>query len=473
MISFIRENPGEATSQVLAEQFLHFKSPNPQLAHRAVEAILDRDRRCQFSDQGTWEATQVEIGGKGERLGEMPMLAVHLLEHTVGKTSEVYHVSAWTIHPELTCVLSEWLCDPRRLSSEDKSYLVMEDDAGYERKSRNQILSELGTLLDHYLPVYLTRRQQSLLWRLYLLEGETCNDDGITLHELFRLGEIDRPRPLTLQKSYAILFGSEPTTTDPGQGGKLLGECTKETLARLRQVGIETRTDMEAREKAEIDTISLEGKKFSRDDLYALPEKPGVYAFTGTDGIYIYIGKSSNLKRRVTGYFRTSDESPGKLEQLRQQAHAMTIAVCGSELEALIFEYRLIKKHAPLLNSQKTIQERKGEYREVPDSIILLPHAEEGKAMSFWFRAGQKTTIRPFDPSSIDQPDLAQSLQTFFLSPKLPADQSDFPEQEIAARWVLRHRDSLISIPTASYTTGQEMLEAMVSYWKEMGHCIG
>ncbi len=467
MIEFIRENPGEATSQILAERFLMFKCPDPQLAHRAVEAILAKDRRCFFSENKTWEAEKFD-SSSGDSLSELPLAAIHLLEHSAGNRTQIHHVSVWAVHPEPTCLLSEWLRDPSSLSADDQALLVAEPDALEKPKSRGDIIAEIASVLDCHVPFYITRRQQSLLWRLFLDEGESCNDDGITLNQLFSGAELQRPRPLTLEKCYATLFGSDPIAASPAESGKFLGECAREVIARLRQLGIETREELEEKEASRGTEINLEGKTFSRRDLSQLPSKPGVYAFTNKAGHYLYIGKSSNLKRRVGGYFRQSEESPGKVEALREQSHGLTVVPCGSELEALIYEYRLIRKHAPSLNSQKAISERKGEFASFPDSIVLLPHAEEGKAMSFWFRAGQKTAIKPFDPHCSDQPGLEQELQDFFFSHKLTSSPNDFPEQEISTRWITRHRDSLICIPAATYVSGKEMLDAMISYWKEM-----
>lgn len=81
-----------------------------------------------------------------------------------------------------------------------------------------------------------------------------------------------------------------------------------------------------------------------------IPKKPGVYFFKDRAGKIIYIGKAAVLRARVGQYFRkASDESP-KTGRLRNEIADVGWKVCGSELDALIEEARLIKRHLPRFN---------------------------------------------------------------------------------------------------------------------------
>jgi excinuclease ABC subunit C len=64
----------------------------------------------------------------------------------------------------------------------------------------------------------------------------------------------------------------------------------------------------------------------------------------------IYVGKAINLKNRVRSYFHADSGHDGKTRRLvRDIAHIEWIVV-GSELEALILEMNLIKRHRPRYN---------------------------------------------------------------------------------------------------------------------------
>jgi len=84
--------------------------------------------------------------------------------------------------------------------------------------------------------------------------------------------------------------------------------------------------------------------------LDTLPDKPGCYIYKNSPGEIIYVGKAISLRNRVRSYFHSSAQQDGKTRQLvRNIAHIEWILV-GSELEALILEMNLIKKHRPKYN---------------------------------------------------------------------------------------------------------------------------
>ena len=84
--------------------------------------------------------------------------------------------------------------------------------------------------------------------------------------------------------------------------------------------------------------------------LDTLPAKPGCYMMRNAEGTIIYVGKAISLKNRVRSYFHADTSHDHKTRRLvREIAHIEWILV-GSELEALILEMNLIKKHRPKYN---------------------------------------------------------------------------------------------------------------------------
>jgi len=79
-----------------------------------------------------------------------------------------------------------------------------------------------------------------------------------------------------------------------------------------------------------------------------LPNAPGVYLFRGRDGRVLYVGKSVDLRSRVKSYFYGDGRK--KVEDLLAETSAVDGVPCGSELESLILEARLIRKHEPKYN---------------------------------------------------------------------------------------------------------------------------
>ncbi len=84
--------------------------------------------------------------------------------------------------------------------------------------------------------------------------------------------------------------------------------------------------------------------------LTTLPDKPGCYLMKNAEGEIIYIGKAINLKNRVRSYFHASAGHNRKTRRLVQEIANIEWIVVGSELEALILEMNLIKRHRPRFN---------------------------------------------------------------------------------------------------------------------------
>jgi excinuclease ABC subunit C len=84
--------------------------------------------------------------------------------------------------------------------------------------------------------------------------------------------------------------------------------------------------------------------------LDTLPTKPGCYIYKDAGGHIIYVGKAINLRNRVRSYFQNSRDLDFKTRQLVKHIANIEWIVVGSELEALILEMNLIKKHRPNYN---------------------------------------------------------------------------------------------------------------------------
>lgn len=84
--------------------------------------------------------------------------------------------------------------------------------------------------------------------------------------------------------------------------------------------------------------------------LATLPTKPGCYIYRNNEGNIIYVGKAINLKNRVRSYFHADSSHDNKTRRLVRDITDIEWIVVGSELEALILEMNLIKKHRPKYN---------------------------------------------------------------------------------------------------------------------------
>ena len=89
-----------------------------------------------------------------------------------------------------------------------------------------------------------------------------------------------------------------------------------------------------------------------KSQIKKLPNSAGVYIYKNSSGKIIYIGKAINLKKRVTQYFLSGSALGPKTQTLVSQIASIETKLVDSEIEALILESFLIKKHRPKYNSQ-------------------------------------------------------------------------------------------------------------------------
>jgi len=87
-----------------------------------------------------------------------------------------------------------------------------------------------------------------------------------------------------------------------------------------------------------------------QEKIAQVPDRPGVYLYTDAKAQIIYIGKAASLRSRVRSYFQDSRARDPKTDALVAQIRDLEYIVTTNELEAMILESTLVKKHRPRYN---------------------------------------------------------------------------------------------------------------------------
>ncbi len=87
-----------------------------------------------------------------------------------------------------------------------------------------------------------------------------------------------------------------------------------------------------------------------REKLATLPAAPGCYLMKGSGGQIIYVGKAKVLRNRVRSYFQKGADHTRRIRRMVYEVQDLDWIVTDTELEALILESNLIKKHHPTYN---------------------------------------------------------------------------------------------------------------------------
>ncbi|MCW7076444.1 MAG: excinuclease ABC subunit UvrC [Candidatus Syntrophoarchaeum sp.] len=111
-----------------------------------------------------------------------------------------------------------------------------------------------------------------------------------------------------------------------------------------------------------------------------LPDHPGVYLFKDVNEKILYIGKAGSIKKRVSTYFRKSENLPDKIRLMLKHVKSLDFILTATEKEALILEATLIKRHKPRYNTQLT-DDKSYPYIRVSDdsypSISIVRRTDE------------------------------------------------------------------------------------------------
>ena len=86
------------------------------------------------------------------------------------------------------------------------------------------------------------------------------------------------------------------------------------------------------------------------EKLGRLPDRPGVYLYKDAKAQVIYVGKAASLRSRVRSYFQESRPHDAKTDSLVRQITDLEYIVTDNELEALMLEANLVRKHRPRYN---------------------------------------------------------------------------------------------------------------------------
>src|SRR5688572_3790889 len=161
------------------------------------------------------------------------------------------------------------------------------------------------------------------------------------------------------------------------------------------------------RTQSDINTVTLDEK------LKEIPLSPGVYMHKDAAGKVLYIGKAKNLRHRVRSYFQPGRHAPYsyglKTEELVRRIADVDYIVTDNEVEALILEATLVKKHQPRFNirlmDDKSYPHLKLTINEPFPKVIITRRIQKDGALYFG----------PFLPASLARKTIDLINRTFQL----------------------------------------------------------
>jgi excinuclease ABC subunit C len=120
------------------------------------------------------------------------------------------------------------------------------------------------------------------------------------------------------------------------------------------------------------------------EKLKSLPTASGIYIHKDANAKILYVGKAKNLKSRVRQYFQSSRNQDAKTRRLVKSIADFEFIVVDNEVEALVLESNLIKKHKPrfniLLKDDKQYPHLKLTNEPFPKVVITRKFTRDGSS---------------------------------------------------------------------------------------------
>ena len=161
-------------------------------------------------------------------------------------------------------------------------------------------------------------------------------------------------------------------------------------------------------------------------------------------GNIIYVGKSRNLRRRVSSYFSPHSLTDPKIARIHEQLHSIDVFTTENEIEALLMELRMIKDMRPPINLQTEIHEKQAYYGKGRNLLFFVVDEGENIVQIYFLLngifVGQHSAILGSPPSK-----RLRAKLKFLFFPRRPRRrrQVDIWKKEIVRRWLAANRKHL------------------------------
>jgi DNA polymerase III subunit epsilon len=170
----------------------------------------------------------------------------------------------------------------------------------------------------------------------------------------YKLGTLTRELGLDVERHHRALADAKATAELLVHCIKRLEDCgvfTYGTLLEFLRTRPLRKKSTAARASGSVSQLAV-WTSILRNELLDVPGRPGVYLLKDAGNSVVYVGKSRNLRQRLRAYAGGAKPAGAKICALRGVVASFDYLVTGSELEALLLEAELVRKHNPQFNDR-------------------------------------------------------------------------------------------------------------------------
>lgn len=431
-VRFLREHPGPARSTVLTRELLETRSPDEQAATRILRAAFVGDPRLIYG-RGGWRLAQTPRGEMVEPELEPDRVLILLAGARVAR-GEPWRLATVSIV---------------RLRG-DEVVAACGGDVSGGPPSRH-LRRAVSETLAGCVPVLHDPPGARAAFERWLEEPLRS---PVSLRRLGeeRLGLAARHDLPALAGRLGLRWTE---ADDPLEQADTLDAC----LARLRRPG-ETLHDLQrATARPGSPPIDWSRYEFDLAFLERIPHVPGTYRFIDGDGELIYVGKSSNLHRRINSYFQEGGRPSPRVQRLLGRLRRIEYQHSGSDLEAMLREAEQIRRDTPASNVQRRIHARAGRAARLRSILILVPAEDPHVLRAYLIHDGRLIARVGIGPRGGGLARIERLLDDqFFFMPEgpTPVTGPDL-DVEVVVRWLAANRDRAVAFDPTELRSAREV----------------
>jgi hypothetical protein len=426
---------GVAATEILAD-VLNIRSPNAQSSDNVLAGLLGEDPRFLFK-KGLWHLRSSPAEPARFDFDQAVVLHLQSPQH-----SETLQGLRGAIR-----------CAGGRLQE-------------FTSLASTDTFSRLLSLIeDNFLIVWSNRELR--LWNALLRSKglEAWQGDKLYLRDLASRVLQRMPSKLQPEDLASRLGLSPPDEERPREVTEYLNTCR---LLLLELIPAEFRRTPEAlRDWMEGPGTAIDFSRFTfgPDFLRRLPGASGVYIMKDREGAVIYVGKSRNLKRRVSSYFATRSLHHPKIARIHEKLRSIEILPTDNEIEALLLEMELIKTFRPAINLQTEIHEGRAGRHEGRNLLLFVVDAEQEGVKIYLLRSGIFAGRQSASLGNPPSKRLREKLNSlFFTQGKRRKQRGSTLEKEIVSRWFAANQRRLNYLDVDEMEGFEAMLERLQHY---------
>ncbi|MBM3321780.1 MAG: nucleotide excision repair endonuclease, partial [Candidatus Eisenbacteria bacterium] len=192
--------------------------------------------------------------------------------------------------------------------------------------------------------------------------------------------------------------------------------------------------------------------------LAGLPDRPGVYRMRDRSGKLLYVGKSRSLRARVESYFRGFAGLPEEKKDLVRLVARIETEVVGSEAEALLREWRSIRRKRPPYNEKIEVRAEPSPVVRGKDLVLFLPSTDARCVTLFLLRAdGAMRRLRARrNATRVER--LAGEIERFFRGEGGTREEGGYA---LLSRWIEEERDRLTLVDASRHADAGDLLRVV------------